>query len=255
MLIDTHAHLNNEDLYEKRHELVTRAREAGVEKIIIAGYDVTSSVQAVNIAKEISCCYALVGIHPNDANEWENGGKEIIKELTKNEKVIGIGEIGLDYYHNLSSRELQKKTFIGQISLAKELSMPISIHDREAHGDIMEIIKTQEAGISGGVLHCFSGSWEMAKVCLAQGFYLSFAGPITFKNAVKLQEIVRKVPLESLLVETDCPYLTPVPYRGKQNEPSFLKFTAAKVAELKGITIDEVNIAVGENAKKLFKKL
>ena len=255
MLIDTHAHLNNEDLYEKRHELVTRAREAGVEKIIIAGYDVTSSVQAVNIAMEISCCYALVGIHPHDANEWENGGKEIIKELTKNEKVIGIGEIGLDYYHNLSSMELQKQTFIEQISLAKELSMPISIHDREAHGDLMEIIKTQEAGINGGVLHCFSGSWEMAKVCLAQGFYLSFAGPITFKNAVKLQEIVRKVPLESLLVETDCPYLTPVPYRGKQNEPSFLKFTAAKVAELKGITIDEVNIAVGENAKKLFKKL
>ena len=255
MLIDTHAHLNNEDLYVKRHELVARAQEAGVKKIIIAGYDISSSLQAVNIAMEIPCCYALVGIHPHDASQWKNGGEEIIKQLTKNEKVIGIGEIGLDYYHDPSSRELQKKTFINQILLAKQISLPISIHDRDAHGDIIEIIKTQQAGINGGVLHCFSGSLEMAKYCIEQGFYLSFAGPITFKNAVKLQEIVRKVPLERLLVETDSPYLTPVPYRGKQNEPSFVRFTAAKVAELKEVSLAEVIIATGENARRLFKRL
>lgn len=149
----------------------------------------------------------------------------------------------------------KKKTFINQILLAKQISLPISIHDRDAHGDIIEIIKTQQAGINGGVLHCFSGSLEMAKYCIEQGFYLSFAGPITFKNAVKLQEIVRKVPLERLLVETDCPYLTPVPYRGKQNEPSFVRFTAAKVAELKEISLAEVIIATGENTRRLFKKL
>jgi len=253
MLFDTHAHLNEEAFAEDLEEVLIRAQEAGVSYIANMGYDLPSSRRAVEIAKAHSCCYAAVGIHPQDADTVTAETYEELKKLLQGPKVVAVGEIGLDYYRDPTPKDLQQAVFREQIQIAKEFKLPISIHDRDAHGDILQIIKEEQAGEYGGILHCFSGSWEMAKVCINSGFYISLAGPVTFKNARRLQEIAPKIPLDHLLLETDCPYLAPEPYRGKRNEPAYVAEIAKFVADLRQMDWEELAEITSSNAKRVFR--
>jgi TatD DNase family protein len=252
MLIDSHAHIDMSHFVNDLDEVLQRAQEQGLKAIINVGIDESSSRAAVALADKYSQVYAAVGIHPHDA---KNAGKDVIvalSELALHPKVVAIGEMGLDYYRNLSPRLVQQKMFRQQIELAKQLRKPIIVHDRDAHADTLKILKEQRAIEVGGVMHCYSGSWELAQEYLKMGFYLSFAGPVTYGNARKLQEVARKMPLDRILVETDCPFLTPVPYRGKRNEPSYVVKTAEKIAQLKGINFEELAKHTTENTMRLF---
>ncbi|HHU33556.1 MAG: TatD family hydrolase [Zhaonellaceae bacterium] len=253
MLFDTHAHLNDEAFTEELEKVLVRAQEAGVGSIANIGYDLPSSRRAIEIAKLYSSCYAAVGIHPHDAKSVTDKTYDELEKLLQEPKVVAVGEIGLDYYRDLSPRDKQQAVFREQIQLAKEYKLPITIHDRDAHGDILEIIKEEQAGEYGGILHCFSGSWEMAKVCMKLGFHISLAGPVTFKNARKLQEIALKIPLDFLLLETDCPYLAPEPYRGKRNEPAYVAEVAKFIADLKNMELKELARITTSNAKIVFR--
>ena len=252
MFFDSHAHLDDLKYNDDRNEMLKRARENGVSYIVNVGYDLPSSKRSVALAEQYDFIYAAVGIHPHDAEAEGAKGIEELALLASNPKVVAIGEMGLDYYRDLSPREIQKDMFRKQIGLALELKKPIIVHDREAHGDVMDILKEENARLAGGVLHCFSGSLEMARECLKMGFYISIAGPVTFNNARKLQEVAADVPMDRLLIETDAPYLTPEPNRGKRNESAFVVNVARKIAELKNITIEEVAAATTANAKKFF---
>lgn len=253
MLFDTHAHLNDPKFAEDLPETLERAKVNGVEFIVNVGYDLPSSRKAVELAQQYDQCYAAVGIHPHDAKTVQEETLDELKKLAQKAKVVAIGEIGLDYYRNLSARDKQQEVFRQQISLAKELKLPIIIHDRDAHGDTMQILKEVKAGEYGGILHCFSGSWEMARQCIKLGFKISLAGPVTFKNATRLQDIAKLLPLDHLLVETDCPYLAPEPHRGKRNEPAYVRHVAEKIAELKKISLEELAQITTANALAVFK--
>lgn len=252
MFFDSHAHLDDRKYNDDRHEMLMRARENGISYIINVGYDIPSSKRSVALAQKYEFIYAAVGIHPHDAEAEGDKGLEHLAELSSNPKVVAIGEMGLDYYRDLSPRDKQKDMFRKQIRLALDLKKPIIVHDRDAHGDVMNILKEENASLTGGVLHCFSGSLEMAKECLKMGFYISIAGPVTFNNARKLQEVAAEIPLDRLLIETDAPYLTPEPNRGKRNESAFVVNVAQRIAELKNITVKEVALATTVNAKNLF---
>ncbi len=253
MLIDTHAHLDVDRFHRDRDEVVKRAQEKGVEKIINVGFDGPSSEMAVKLAEKYDMVYTAVGIHPHDAKKADDDTYELLYNLTKRDKVVALGEMGLDYYRNLSPRELQQEVFKTQISLAKEVDLPIVIHDRDAHGDTLKIIKQERASLVGGVLHCFSGSSEMALECIKMGFYISFAGPVTYPNARRLIKVVEDVPLERMLVETDCPWLSPEPQRGKRNEPAYVQYVAEKIAEIKNMPLEEVIRITTKNAKDVFR--
>lgn len=251
MLIDTHAHIQDEKFDEDRAEVIERAMAAGVERIINIGDTIESSARAVKLAEDYPGIYAAVGIHPQEAGTMMASHDELLASWAELPKVVAIGEIGLDYYYENCSRQCQREVFIRQLDVARQMHLPVSIHDREAHGDLMEIIKKEGKGIRG-VIHCFSGSWEMARELLKRGWYLGIDGPLTFKNAAKLPEIVQQVPLERLLVETDSPYLAPVPKRGHRNEPAFVRFVAEKAAEIRGISFEEFAGATTQNARDLF---
>ena len=252
MLFDTHAHLDDERYDDDRDEVIIRAEEKGIKFILNVGFDMASSKRALSLANRYDFIYAAVGIHPHDASEAKETTLSQLKELAQQDKVVALGEMGLDYYRNLSPKDIQQQAFRDQIRLAKELQKPIIVHDREAHGDILQILKEEGAQEVGGILHCFSGSWEMAKECMALNFYISIAGPVTFNNAKKLQGVAEKMPLDKLLIETDAPYLTPEPFRGKRNESAHVYYVAEKIAELKGINIKELGQATTANARKLF---
>lgn len=252
MLIDSHAHLDDPQFDQDRESMLQRAQEAGVQSIINVGYDLASSQRSVDLAEKYDFIFAAVGIHPHDAQGAEEKTWAAIKKLAAHHKVVAIGEMGLDYFRNLSPKEVQRQVFRTQINLAKEMNKPIIVHDREAHGEIMEILKQEKAPETRGVLHCFSGSWEMAQECIKMGFYISIAGPVTFQNAPNLQEIAVKVPLDRLLVETDAPYLSPSPYRGKRNESAYVRLTAEKIASLRGISLEELGEATTANTRRLF---
>lgn len=251
MLIDTHAHIQDEKFDEDRAEVIERAMAAGVERIINIGDTIESSARAVKLAQDYPGIYAAVGIHPQEAGKMMASHDELLASWAELPKVVAIGEIGLDYYYENCSRQCQREVFIRQLDVARQMHLPVSIHDREAHGDLMEIIKKEGKGISG-VIHCFSGSWEMARELLKRGWYLGIDGPLTFKNAAKLPEIVQQVPLERLLIETDSPYLAPVPKRGHRNEPAFVRFIAEKAAQVRGIAFEEFAAATTQNARDLF---
>ena len=257
MLYDTHAHLDDKKLYPEIGQVLDRASAAGVGVINTIGCDWKSSLLAVHIAERWSRpelpIYAAVGIHPSDSAGLDDTTLEKLFELAQAEKCVAWGEIGLDYYWPTSDRDHQKKTFVAQIDSAKQAGKPIIIHDRDAHNDLLNILKRYRAGVNGGVLHCCSCSWEIAKECLRLGFYISFAGPLTFKNARVALEVAAKAPLDRLLVETDCPYLAPEPNRGKRNEPAFVAFTAAKLAEIRGLDAEETAAVCTENGKTLFR--
>jgi TatD DNase family protein len=252
MLIDSHAHLEMPDFKKDLEQVIQRAKESGVGYIFTVGTEKKDWKKALEIAESHPSIYAILGVHPHNAKEIEDPTYSTLKELCRNEKVKAYGEIGLDFFRNLSPRDIQLKRFREQIGLAKELGLPIVVHDREAHLETLEILKSEKAEECGGIIHCFSGDGVMARACIDMGFYISIPGSITFKNAEDFREIVRRIPLESLLVETDAPFLTPEPFRGKRNEPSYVRYTAQKVAEIKKISFEKVAEVTTENALRVY---
>ncbi|WP_129599004.1 TatD family hydrolase [Anaerophilus nitritogenes] len=252
MLFDSHAHLDDPRFDKDRDEIIKRAKDNGISYIVNPGADFETSVRAIEMAKEYDMVYAAVGVHPHDVKDMDEITLSLLKGLSKKPKVVAIGEIGLDYHYDHSPRDLQRDWFRRQIHLAKEVKLPIIIHDREANDDVMSILKEEKAFETGVLLHCYSGSKELARQYIKLGAYISIAGPITFNNARKTVEVVENIPLEYLFVETDSPYLTPIPYRGKRNEMSYVKYVAEKVAQIKGISIEEVAHQTTQNAKKFF---
>lgn len=251
MLIDTHVHLSDAQFKEDIDAVVRRARLSGVNAMINVGADLTSSQLAVKQAQQYNDVYAAVGIHPHDARHSDVVTMQKLVELASKHQVVAWGEIGLDYHYDLSPRLVQQEVFAEQLELAYKLRLPVIIHDREAHQDVWSILKEWQGKLLG-VIHCYSGSLEMAKNYINMGFYIAIGGALTFKNARKLPEVVLGIPLNRLLLETDCPYLAPVPYRGKRNEPAYVNKVAEKVAEIKEISIDEVSRQTTSNAIKLF---
>ena len=252
MLFDTHAHLNDEQYNEDLEEVVERAQNEGVSNMVVVGFDRPTINKAMELAERYEFIYACVGWHPVDAIDMTEEDLLWIEELATHPKVVAIGEMGLDYHWDKSPKDIQKEVFRKQIRLAKKVKLPIVIHNREATADIIEILKEEEAEEVGGIMHCFSGSPEVAKECIKMNFYISLGGPVTFKNAKKPKEVAEEIPMDKLLIETDCPYLAPHPYRGKRNEPGYVKLVAEKIAEIKGLTIAEVAEITTRNAKKLF---
>jgi len=250
LLVDSHAHLEDEK-YDKDREEVIEECKKDLTFLINVGSNILTSKQSIKLAHNYDFIYASVGIHPHDAQK-EFDKVEEIERLALQEKVVAIGEIGLDYYYNDPPKEFQKEVFIKQIRLAKKLNLPIIIHDRDAHGDILDILKQEWTKDLRGVFHSYSGSVEMAFQAIEMNFYISLGGPVTFKNAKKPKEVVKAVPIEKLLIETDSPYLTPEPYRGKRNTPVHVKFVAEKIAELREMSYEEVCRITAENAIKLF---
>jgi TatD DNase family protein len=252
MLFDTHAHLNAIQYEEDIVEVIQRAKSERVTHIVVVGFDKDTIKRAMELTEQYEMIYAAVGWHPVDAIDMTDEDLEWIKELASHPKVVAIGEMGLDYYWDKSPKDIQKDVFRRQIRLAKEVKLPIIIHNRDSTEDVVKILKEENAGEVGGIMHCFTGSLEVAKQCMDMNFYISFGGPVTFKNAKKSKEVATEIPLERLLIETDCPDLTPHPFRGKRNEPSYVKYIAEQIAELKGLSFEEVAKITSDNAKKLF---
>ncbi len=252
VLVDTHCHLDM-STYEADYDAVlAQALAAGVTRIVSVGIDLASSRSAIGLADQHEGIYATVGVHPHNVAELTEADYEALRILCRQPKVVAYGEIGLDYVKNYTPVALQKEHFARQVALARELELPLVVHDREAHDDIMEILESAGSFPAGGVMHCFSGDVVLARRVLALGFHISIPGVVTFAKAEMLQETVREIPLGALVLETDGPFLAPVPQRGKRNEPRLLLFTAQKVAELKGLSLDEVARQTTMNAVQLF---
>ncbi len=251
---DSHCHLNDDLLYSERAEVIERALNAGVKALLVIGYDVPSSIRALEIAHEFPCCYALVGYQPENLEGAKESDLDIFRELAKDKKVVGIGEIGLDHhwYKDPKDHEKQKEWFIKQLELANELDLPVSIHAREAIGDTLEVLKAHPLKRKG-VLHCYSGSVESLKEFAKLGMYFGFDGPITYKNAEEPRRCVEACPLDRLLVETDSPYLAPVPYRGSRNESKNIPILVEKMAEIRKMSVKEVAERLNENFTRLFR--
>jgi TatD DNase family protein len=252
MLIDTHAHLSLPQFDKDRTEVIKRARDAGIKHIITVGTDSDDCRKAVALAQEHDFISAAVGIHPHDAKTINEETYSLLRELAADNNVVAIGEIGLDFYRNLSLRKTQTHHFREQLRLAREVSLPVIIHDREAHQEVLKILQEEKAETVGGVIHCFSGDWEMAKACLDMGFYISIPGTITFKKSEEYHKLIRDLPLDRILVETDCPFLAPHPLRGKRNEPAYVQYVAEAVARIKMIAQEELAEITTQNAQKLF---
>jgi len=254
MFFDSHAHFDDEKFNGDRYELIEKCYKEGITNIVTAGYSVNSSCKALNIASKYDFMYCTAGISPNDIeNDHEKIDEQIrkIEDVAKKDKVVAIGEIGLDYYWNKENSNLQKEAFIKQIHLANKLNKPIVIHTREAIIDTLQILKKHNVD-KKGVFHCCPLNRELIKEALKLGYYISFAGPVTFKNSKNADEIIKMVPIERILIETDSPYLAPEPVRGTRNDSSNLKFIAEKISKCKEIKIEEVAIITSENAKKIF---
>jgi len=252
-LIDSHAHLDGEKFADDRAAVVERAMANGVVKIITMGDSLESSARSVALTEDFESVYAAVGIHPEEAQPMTAATDDQLAAWAAQDKVVAIGEIGLDYYWEKDEerRALQRAIFVRQLDLARQLRLPVCIHDREAHGDMMKILKTEGRGLRG-VLHCYSGSWEMAAELLKGDWYFGIDGPLTYKNAAKLPEIVQRLPAERILVETDSPYLSPMPFRGKRNEPAHVLYVAKKAAELRGESLEIFARATRENTRALY---
>lgn len=250
-IFDTHAHYDDSRFDEDRNELLSSLREKGVSQIINCACDYKSCLSTLEITKNHCFTYAALGVHPHEAEDLTEDDFCRIIELFNNEKVVAVGEIGLDYHYDFSPREKQREVFERQLILANELNLPVIIHDREAHEDTMNLLKKYRPK---GVVHCFSGSAEMAKEVLKLGMYIGIGGAVTFKNAKKPVEVVKEVPSEYLLLETDAPYMTPVPFRGQRCDSSHIAFTAQTIAQIKGIDTQQLIDICNENAHRLFMK-
>lgn len=253
MLVDTHVHLNAEQYEEDVEEVIERAREAGVGKMIVVGFDTETIERAMELVERYDFLYAVIGWHPVDAIDCTEENLAWIESLTKHPKVVGIGETGLDYHWDKSPKDVQIELFRKQIRLAKKLDLPIIIHNRDATADVVRILQEEEAHTVGGIMHCFSGSVEVARQCIDMNFMISLGGPVTFKNAKMPKKVATEIELEHLLIETDAPYLTPHPHRGKRNEPFYVTLVAEEIAKLKEITYEEVAEQTTANALKLFR--
>jgi TatD DNase family protein len=252
MLFDTHVHLNAEQYEDDLQEVINRALEKGVQNMVVVGFDEPTIKKAIQIAETYDFIYASVGWHPVDAVDMTDEHLAWIEELAQHPKVVALGEMGLDYHWDKSPKEVQKDVFRRQIRLARKVNLPIIIHNRDATEDVVTILKEEHVEEVGGIMHCFTGSIEVAKQCMDMNMYISFGGPVTFKNAKKPKEVATELPLDKILIETDCPYLTPHPFRGKRNEPGYVSYVAEQIAELKGITYEELAAITTANAKKLF---
>lgn len=250
--IDSHAHLNDEAFQEDLERVIDNALEAGVKAILVPGFDLNSSLKAVKLAQSYQMLWAAVGIHPHDAKTWDQATANHLEKLLVEPKVVAVGEIGLDYHYNYSTREEQLRAFIEQINIAAQYNKPIIIHNREAHQDTFEVLTGEKVGERGGVMHCFSGSKEMAVEFLRLGLYISFAGSLTFTNASKLREASKVVPLNKLLVETDSPYLSPHPLRGRRNESANVKLVGQKLAEILDQPLEKIMDYTAANTENLF---
>lgn len=254
MFIDTHAHLNDEKFSGQLDEVVKYANDMGVEKIICSASSIKTAYEVVALSEKYDCVYATIGVHPQDVADFCEKDIETLRELAKNKKVVGIGEIGLEYMENSPDKEVQKRAFLAQLKLAHELKLPIVIHCREAMGDALELLTANKNLLEfGGTFHCFSGSAGSAKAVLALGLHISVGGVVTFKNGKRLQGVVPQIPLERLLLETDCPYLAPEPHRGQLNQPAYIPLIAEKIAALKNVSVQEVAESATQNARRLFK--
>lgn len=254
MLIDTHCHLDFERFNEDRHEVIERAIKAGVGRMIIPGLDLKNCTAVLALAEQYEAVYAAVGVHPNSTTNWQDGWIDELRQLAQHEKVVAIGEIGLDYYWDKSPQTTQRWALRAQLKLAAELDLPVIIHNREASEDVVRVLaESPLAGHAGaGVLHSFSGDWGTAYAALQMGFYIGFTGPLTFRKAAELRWIAGRMPNDRILIETDAPFLTPEPHRGKRNEPAYVAHVAAQLAEVKGVPTAVIAQQTTNNALRLF---
>jgi len=252
LLVDSHAHLDGKQFSSDLDETIERATANGISHILTIGCDLESSENSILVAEKYENIFAAVGVHPHDATEINSDTLKKLRSMLTHPKVVALGEIGLDYYRDRSPREVQRSAFRQQIRLAKESDKPIIVHDRDAHDEVIQILKEENAAQTGGVLHCFSGDLKMAKQCLDLGFYLSFTGTITYPKNDTIREIIKEIPIDRMLIETDCPYLSPQKFRGKRNEPAYVRYTAEKLAEIKGLSIEDVARVTSRNCHELF---
>lgn len=252
MLFDTHAHLNADDYRDDLEEVIERAGNAGVSDIVVVGFDRPTIERTMELVEKYDHIYGCIGWHPVDAVDCTEEDLQWIEQLCKHPKIVAYGEIGLDYHWDKSPKDIQQRLFREQIRLAKKLRLPIAIHTRDAMEDTVTILKEEHAEEVGGIMHCFSGSVETARECMKMNFYISLGGPVTFKNAKRPKAVAKEVPLDRILIETDCPYLAPHPYRGKRNEPAYVKLVAEQIADIKGVPFKELAEATTKNAKLLF---
>ncbi len=247
MIIDTHAHL---DMLDDPKRAIEEALEANVKKIIIPSVEPETFSKVIDLANTYENVYAQIGVHPSDAQKFNDDVAKEMMELAKNKKVVAVGEIGLDYYWDKTFVDVQKKVFKTQIEIANILNLPVVVHDREAHGDTYEIL--EQMGAKKVLMHCFSGSVEFAKRCIDKGYYIALGGVVTFKNAKKVRQVAKEIPLDYIMLETDTPYLAPHPYRGQQNEPKYIVFSAKEIATLKDTALSEVESITTKNAQEFF---
>ena len=254
-LIDSHAHIQGSEYVDEVEAVLKRAQAAGVQRVVVVGGagDLSSNRAAIALAEAYADVYATVGMHPHDAKSVGEDELSSLERLTANRKVVAVGETGLDYYYNHSPHEVQREIFARFIQMARNTGLPIVVHERDAHRDVVGLLRSEGGGQIRGVIHCFTGDYEAARTYLDLGFYLSFAGIITFRNAEALREVVQRVPLERMFVETDSPYLTPAPHRGKRNEPAYVRFVAETIARIKDISLGEVADTTTRNVRNLFK--
>ncbi len=252
MLIDSHAHLDMTDFQRDLPMVLNRAIKGGVCQVITVGIDVATSLKALEIAREHHFVFATVGCHPHNADQLQNGDLDRMAELASSPEVVGWGEIGLDFHHNHSSREAQLRAFEAQLEIAARLDLPVVIHDREAHDEVLAVLTAMGRDRPRGVIHCFSGDYELAAAFMDLGYYISLPGTVTFPKARAPREVAARIPLDRLLVETDAPFLAPVPRRGKRNEPALVLHTAKEIAELRGAGFDEVARQTAANTRELF---
>ena len=248
-LIDTHAHIDM--LEEPTNQVLLEMHNFGIKKVIIPSVEISTMQNIVNIANQNENIYAMVGIFPSEAKTYNKDIEEKMIDFAQSKKVVAVGEIGLDYYWDKSFNAIQQDVFIKQIKLANELNLPIVIHDREAHKDTFDILKEHNQN-SKVLFHCFSGSVEFMRECVKQGWFIALGGVVTFKNAIKMKEVAKEVPLEKLMLETDSPYLTPVPYRGKPNKPAYVKYVAEEIAQLRNMALEEIIDITTSNAEQFF---
>ncbi len=255
MLIDTHTHLHDPQFDTDRETVIQRARQNGVDLMITIGTDLETSRQAVELAERYDFVFATVGVHPHEVKTIQDNSYQVLERLAQRPKVVAYGEVGLDFYYMHSPKDLQQRHFREQIRLAKRLGLPLVIHTRQAPKETLVILQEEEADEIGGVFHCYTGDLPTAQAAISLNFFISFSGILTFLKALDLQEVARQIPVESLLVETDCPYLAPMPHRDKRNEPSYVRHVAEKLAQLKALPYEELAQITFQNTRKLFKKI
>lgn len=251
-LFDTHTHLENEKYDSDRQDIISALSKDNIDKIVNIGTNIATSIESIKLASSNENIYASIGIHPHDAKDFTPSSIDELKELAKHKKVVAIGEIGLDYHYDFSPRDMQMNAFIAQMELAKKIDLPVIYHIREAYGDFLPMVRSNEV-VNNAVMHCYGGSLESVKICINAGMMISFTGVITFKNANKIRQVVEYVPIDRLMIETDCPYMSPEPYRGKRNQPAYVLEVAKQVALIKKMSLEQVVDITYNNAINFFK--